>query len=144
GKIRAIAAQPRLTANPQPVGASPAADGLVLVTGRSLFTSWEGASIRSEDADKLHREEAIVLNPRDAADAGLRMGDAAALVSGDVEVRLTVQLDDGVGPGWAYVPHYYDGGAAMALLPLEGTASPLVAVRVRAMQTACDAVLRRS
>jgi predicted molibdopterin-dependent oxidoreductase YjgC len=137
GTTRALPESQRLTANRQPVGAPPpAAEGLTLVIGRSLFTSWEGSSIHSPDADKLHREEALAVHPQDAADAGLRAGDEAALVAGDVELRVAVRLDDGVGPGWAYLPHYYDGGAAMALLPLEGAASPITGIRLRALQPA--------
>ena len=41
-----------------------------------------------------------------------------------------MRLDDGVLPGTVYVPHYYDGGAVMALFPLEGTAEPLTLFRI--------------
>ena len=138
GGARALPAEQRLTATAQPVAAPAAApaDGLALVIGRSLFTSWEGASIRSADADKLHREEALVVHPRDAEAAGVRSGDEVAVVAGGAELRVAVRLDDGVGPGWVYLPHYYDGGAAMALLPLEWTSTGAVAVRVRALQPA--------
>jgi predicted molibdopterin-dependent oxidoreductase YjgC len=138
GRTRAIA-QPR-TRPPQVQPLSPpqpAAAGLVLTTGRSLYTSWEGASLRSEEADKLHREEAVLMHPSDAESAGIRTGDAVVLSDGASEVRITARLDGGVAPGSVYVPHYYDGGAIMALLPLDdGAGSPGVVVRVRALQPA--------
>jgi predicted molibdopterin-dependent oxidoreductase YjgC len=110
--------------------------GLQLIVGRSLYTTWEGASMRFEEADKLHREEAAVINPRDAEAAGVRMGDTIVLTDGAHEVRIAVRLDDGVAPGTVYVPHYYDGGAVMSLLPLEGAATEPVRVQVRALQLA--------
>ena len=132
----------------QPVGApaSPAGypriegntagEGLRLITGRSLYTSWEASSIHSEDADKLHREEDALINPRDAEPLGIRMGDDLVLAAGDAEVRITARLDDGVAPGTVYVPAWYDGGAVMALFPLGGTADGTAAVQVRALQPA--------
>ena len=122
----------------QPAPAAPefAREGLVLVTGRSLFTSWDGASIRSEEADKVHREDVVTINPVDAEAAGVRSGDTVDLTDGTSELRIGVRLDDGVGPGWIYVPQYYDGGATMRLLPLEGSGVALPTVRVRALQPA--------
>ena len=121
----------------QPVATPEAAgDGLRLITGRSLYTSWEASSIHSEDADKLHREESALINPRDAEPLGVRMGDDLVLAGGDAEVRITAQLDDGVAPGTVYVPAWYDGGAVMALFPLGGTADGTAPVQVRALQPA--------
>ena len=116
------------------VGVRP--EGLTLLTGRSLFTTWEGASIHSEEADKMHREEIAVLNPRDAEAAGIRAGDAMVITDGVAEVAITARLDDGVAAGSVYVPRYFDGGAIMRLLPLEGRGPALVGVRVRALQPA--------
>jgi anaerobic selenocysteine-containing dehydrogenase len=123
----------------QPVAAAGAdaepGAGLTVLTGRSLFTSWEGASIRSEQADQLHREESAVINPRDAEAAGVRDGDEIVLSDGRHELRIAARFDDGVAPGSVYVPHYYDAGAVMALFPLDGgTAAPRV--QVRALQPA--------
>jgi predicted molibdopterin-dependent oxidoreductase YjgC len=117
-------------------GPAAAREGLALVIGRSLFTSWEGASIRSEEADKLHREDVVTMNPADAEAAGVRGGDTVDLSDGSTELRIGVRLDDGIGPGWVYVPQYYDGGAVMRLLPLEGAGVALPTVRVRALQPA--------
>ena len=122
----------------QSIASAPeAGDGLAVLTGRSLFTSWEGASMRSEQADQLHREESVVINPRDAEAAGIRDGDDLVLSDGTHELRITARFDDGIAPGSVYVPHYFDGGAVMALFPLDsGTATAAPRVRVRALQPA--------
>jgi predicted molibdopterin-dependent oxidoreductase YjgC len=123
----------------QPVAAAPARAGqMAVITGRSLYTSWEGASMRSEEADKLHRDEAAWLNPQDAQDAGIRSDDVIELVGADGQtvVRIAARLDDGVRAGTVYVPQYFDGGAVMALYPLEGQAAGVASVRVRALQPA--------
>jgi anaerobic selenocysteine-containing dehydrogenase len=96
----------------------------------------QGASSRSEEADQLHREESALINPRDAEAASIRMDDEVVLVNGTHEVRIRARLDDGVAPGTVYVPHYYDGGAVMALFPLEGAGAPVARVRVRALEPA--------
>ncbi|MDA0351866.1 MAG: molybdopterin-dependent oxidoreductase [Chloroflexi bacterium] len=137
GQVRALPTSQSLSANAQPLPAAgaPSGDGLAIITGRSLFTSWAGASIRSDEADKLHREESALVNPRDAEALGARDGDQAVLSNGTAEVRIRIKLDDGVAPGTVYVPHYYDGGAVMRLLPLSGDGSA-VAVTLRTLQPA--------
>ncbi len=113
-----------------------AGDGLALLTGRSLFTMWEGASAGTEDADKLHREETVLVHPEDAEAAGLRGGDDAVLARGDAEVRIKVQLDDGIAAGTLYVPQYYDGGAPMRLLALDTNGAGPATVALRAPSNA--------
>ena len=137
GQVRALPANATYRAQRQPVAAPAASphDGIMLTTNRSLFTSWEGASIRSEEADQLHREEAAWVNPRDAEALGARNGDPIVLTDGTHEVRIALRLDDGVPPGTVYVPHYYAGGAIMSLLPLEGAGAALP-IRLRALQPA--------
>ena len=138
GRSRALGTDEQANIRFQPVGPAPeaAGDGLTVITGRSLYTSWEGASIRSAEADPLHREEAVTLNPRDAEAAGVRTGDEVVLTDGTHELRISARLDDGVAPGTVYVPRYYDGGAVMAFFPLEGTGAGAVTVQVRALQPA--------
>ena len=63
-------------------------DGLVLTTGRSLYTSWDAATIHSPEADKLHREEFVEVNPLDAARLGLQEGQEVALADGRAEVSI--------------------------------------------------------
>ena len=138
GRTRALPADERAgSCRFQAVEAGPPpAEGLTVITGRSLYTSWEGASVRAEDADQLGREQNVLVNPRDAEAAGVRMDDEVVLTDGAHEVRISARLDDGVPPGAVYVPHYFDGGAVMSLFPLEGTAAPRAAVQIRALQPA--------
>jgi predicted molibdopterin-dependent oxidoreductase YjgC len=134
GKVRALPTSQSLNANPQPVPAPIAGgEGLAIISGRSLYTSWAGASTRSDEADKLHREESALVHPQDAESIGAREGDEAVLTDGSNELHIRVHLDDGIAPGSVYVPHYYDSGALMGLLPLAGDAAP-VRVRLRALQ----------
>ena len=139
GRTRALSSSPASGASPQALPASSdgaAADGLRLIADRSLYTSWEGASLRSEQADKLHREESLLINPADAEPLGVRGGDELVLANGSHEVRIPAQLDDGVPPGVVYASRYFDGGALMALFPLRGAADAAAEVRVRALQPA--------
>ncbi|MEX2372397.1 MAG: molybdopterin dinucleotide binding domain-containing protein, partial [Dehalococcoidia bacterium] len=121
----------------QPVAAAPAlGEGIALITGRSLYHSWEGSTMRYEEADKLHREEAVWVHPQDAEALGVRTGDVVELTNGDATVRIEVRLEHGVNAGTVYVPHYFDGGAVMALFALEGRAAGIPAVRMLALQPA--------
>ena len=134
GRTRALGeASPSKTAY-QPIASPPETSGIRLIADRSLYTSWEGASIHSEEADKLHREEAALIHPQDAEPLGVRSGDEITLVAGDAEVRIAARLDDGIAPGSIYLPAYYDGGAAMALFSLDGSA--VATIEVRALQPA--------
>jgi len=136
GKVRALPSSQSLTANPQPVPApTDEGEGLAIISGRSLYTSWAGASTRADEADKLHREESALVHPQDAEAIGAREGDEAVLTDGSNDLHIRVHLDDGIAPGSVYVPHYYDGGALMRLLPLEGSTAP-VRVRLQALQPA--------
>jgi predicted molibdopterin-dependent oxidoreductase YjgC len=95
-------------------------DGLVLTTGRSLYTSLDGATIHSPEADKLHRDEYVEMNPLDAARLGLQDGQEVALVDGRAEVAIRVRITEAVQPGVIFVPLYYDGGAVTALFARDG------------------------
>ena len=135
-RLQAVGQAVSNAVGPSSSNGGTAGGGLTVLTGRSLYTSWDGASIGSEEADQLHREESALINPRDAEAAGVRMGDEILLTDGTHELRTKARLDDGVAPGAVYIPHYYDGGAVMSLFPLEGAAAAVASVRVRALQTA--------
>ena len=96
-------------------------DGLTILSGKSLYTSWNGASIRAEDADRLGRELFMLVHPNDAESLGIKSGDTAILDVNDNELHIPVQFDDGIPFGSVYIPQYYDGGALMRILPLEMT-----------------------
>ena len=115
-------------------GGAPPEGGLTLLTGRSLYTNREAASIGSPEADPLHREESAHLHPRDAEAAGIQDGDPVSLSLDGRELQLPARLDDGVAPGTVYVPQYVGGGALTALLPLDG--EPAGALRLGALAPA--------
>ncbi len=90
------------------------AEGLRLFTSRSLYTSWEGTSTSSEEADKLDRDGVAWINPLDAVRAGIKIGDSVAIRNNGHELSAPVRLDDGVNPGTVYVPSYFKSAAVMS------------------------------
>ncbi|MDA0270228.1 MAG: molybdopterin-dependent oxidoreductase [Chloroflexi bacterium] len=120
----------------QAVASAAPGDGTSVITGRSLYTSWDGASINYEEADKLHREQAAWINPRDAEAAGVRDGEEIELTNDRGTVRIAVRLDDGVNAGTVYVPQYYDSGAVLALFGLGGLGEGAATVRIGALARA--------
>jgi len=89
--------------------------GFRLTAGRSLYTSYEGAAIHSPNADKLHREEQVALNPADAAALSVAEGDPVILRNANGELRTKAHLTNAVAPGSANIPLYYDAGAVSEL-----------------------------
>jgi predicted molibdopterin-dependent oxidoreductase YjgC len=117
-------------------GGAPEEGFLTLITGRSLYTSLEGAAIRSPEADKLHREESVEINPADAAALNVRQGEEVVLVNGSAELAITVSVTEAAPPGVLYVPLYYGGGAVTALFPPDDGQPLLPQVRVAVRQPA--------
>jgi predicted molibdopterin-dependent oxidoreductase YjgC len=101
---------------------------LLLTTARTLYTSLEGASIRSPEADKLHREEFIEVNPLDAAALGLGQNRPVIVANGSREVVMSVALTDAVPEGAVFIPLYYEHGLVNSLIPGEDEA-PSVTLR---------------
>ncbi|MPZ48744.1 MAG: molybdopterin-dependent oxidoreductase [Dehalococcoidia bacterium] len=107
----------------------PTEDGrLLLTTSRSLYTMREAAAIHSEEADKLHREEFLEINPADAAALGIGQNRPVIVRNGSHELTLAAALTDAVAPGSVYLPLYYDGGIVNRLIAAED-ALPTVTVR---------------
>jgi predicted molibdopterin-dependent oxidoreductase YjgC len=130
GVSRALPAQ-STTAQLQPVTPPyfTSDDGrLLLTTARTLYTSLEGASIRSPEADKLHREEFLEINPEDADRLGIGQNRPVVVSNGPAELTLSAALSDSVAPGSVFQPLYYDGGIVNRLLTPDGSL-PLVTVR---------------
>lgn len=116
----------------QPVTAPalPSANGsLVLTTSRTLYTSLDGAAIHSEEADKLHREEFLEINPADAAALRIQQNYPVLVSNGTAELTLSAALTDRVAPGSVFLPLYYDGGVVNRLLTADDGALPTVTVR---------------
>ncbi len=104
---------------------------LLLTTGRTLFTSLEGALARSPEADKLHREEFVEIHPSDAAAMGVSDEDVLKLVSDSGELTVRCKISARVLEGVLFLPSYYDGGAVTRLLDRSGAPVP-VRVKVAA------------
>jgi anaerobic selenocysteine-containing dehydrogenase len=95
----------------------PATNGrLLLTSSRTLYTSRDGAAIHSEEADKLHREEFLEMNPADAAALGIGQNRPVTVVNGSHELVLSAALTDAVPAGSVFLPLYYDGGIVNRLL----------------------------
>ncbi|TMB70149.1 MAG: hypothetical protein E6J43_02445 [Chloroflexi bacterium] len=86
-------------------------DGFRLTATRSLYMSYEGAAIHSPDADKLHREEHVALNPADASSLAIAEGEQVVIRNDRGELQVKAHLTNAVAAGTAHVPLYYDGGA---------------------------------
>ncbi|HEY8173476.1 MAG TPA: molybdopterin-dependent oxidoreductase, partial [Dehalococcoidia bacterium] len=104
----------------QPVAATPyvAPNGEVtLLTGRTLYTSLEGAAVRSPDADKLHREDGVLINQYEALDRQIVDGQQVLMRSGGAELSLKVTLNNAIPRGAVFVPLYFEGGVVNTLMP---------------------------
>ncbi|MEX0800727.1 MAG: molybdopterin-dependent oxidoreductase [Dehalococcoidia bacterium] len=114
-------------AEPQPLDPPKALDakGFLLTTGRSLYTSYAGAASHSPEADRLHREEAVEVNPADAKGLGISEGGALTLTTKAGAVTLRAHLTEAVQTGMLYVPLYLDGGAVAALFDDGRSAVPV-------------------
>jgi len=115
--------------------ASPAAnsrgDALALLSGRTLYTSLEAASLHKPDADKLRREQYAELSLADAERLGVEDGDPLVIDSATGTLRLRAQVRDAVQTGSVFVPWPFDGGALTALLPADQPEGTTPHVRVR-------------
>jgi predicted molibdopterin-dependent oxidoreductase YjgC len=98
-----------------PSVAGPGGEGLLLTTGRSLYTSYDGAAVHSPEADKLHREESVEMNPADAVELGIADGQEVTLKGNGTELTIRARVTESVQPGTLYVPLYHEGGAVTAL-----------------------------
>ncbi|MCH8993646.1 MAG: molybdopterin-dependent oxidoreductase [Chloroflexi bacterium] len=140
GKERAVGRQLPKEVALQPVAAVPPSTrngDVALLTGRTLYTSLEGAALHSPEADKLHREQGVLVNQYDATELGIAMGDEVILRNGSAELALQATLTNAVPRGAVFVSSYYDGGAVGALLPPENgvVAFPRVTLSKKASPT---------
>jgi predicted molibdopterin-dependent oxidoreductase YjgC len=129
GRTRALTATPSAARIQAVALPAPVRDGLVLTTARTLYTSFEGASVLSEEADKLHREEFLEINPRDAADLRIGQNRPVVVSNGTKELTLSAALTDAVAPGSVFLPYYFEGGLVNRLLAPD--AAGLIPVTVR-------------
>lgn len=122
-------------AETQPVAAAPeaAAGTMLLTTGRSLYTSLEGAAVHSPEADKLHREEFVEIHPADAAALRISDGDEVRLATQQGTLAVRCKISGRVQEGVLYLNAYHDAGAITSLLAADGAP---VAVRAEVAATA--------
>ena len=99
----------------------------LLMAGRGLYTSYEAAAIHSPEADKLHREDSVQMNPADAALLGIAEGDTVVLRAAAGELALPASLTAAVQPRTLFLALYYDGGAVSRLF---GADTPVASVEV--------------
>ena len=124
GVTRALSEGTSYGATLQAVNAAPPSveDGrMLLTTYRTLYTSLEGASILSEEADKLHREEFLEMNPADAQALGIGQNRPVVVQNGVAALELSAALTDAVPAGSVFLPLYYQGGIVNRLLHADGS-----------------------
>ncbi len=131
GRTRALPTSPtRFRLQPVELPALPATNGrLVLTTSRTLYTSLEGAAILSPEADKLHREECVEINPSDAVALRLTKGEEVVVQNGSHAVTATVNVSEAIPAGSAFIPLYYAGGLVNTLLSADEDGPTLVTLR---------------
>jgi formate dehydrogenase alpha subunit len=110
-----------------PAVAGPGGDGLLLTTGRGLYTSYDGAAVHSPEADKLHREEFVETHPADALELGIAEGQEVTLNANGGQLTIRAHVTESVQTGMLYVPLYYDGGAVTALFDDGQAIAPVTA-----------------
>jgi formate dehydrogenase major subunit len=112
----------------QAAAASNGHDGaFTLSASRGLFTSYEAAATHSKDADRLHREDSLKMNPRDAAALGLASGDVVTVRNAQASFAAPVEITAAVQPKMLWIASYYDAGAPAALFAAN---SPVASVEV--------------
>jgi predicted molibdopterin-dependent oxidoreductase YjgC len=98
-----------------------------LSASRGLYTSYEAAATHSKDADRLHREDSLKMNPTDAAALGLASGDVVTVRNAQASFAAPVEITAAVQPKMLWIASYYDGGAPAALFAAD---SPVASVEV--------------
>ena len=93
-----------------------AGGGLVLLTGRDLYTDRLSAARGDVNADLLHRADRLQLHPSDAAERGLSDGDAAAISANGSSLQLAVEITEDVPAGAVWAPILVQRGAVQSLL----------------------------
>ena len=116
----------------QPVPALPREGaGLVLLSGRDLYTDRESAALRLPEADRLQRGGFLAIHPRDAAQRNIADGARVSVRRNGASLAIQAKVSEAVPEGAVFLPILWDGGAVQALLPTTATA-PTVEVEVQA------------
>ena len=111
-----------------PVEPAPTAgQGLVLLSGRDLYTDRISAALDLEDADRIGRGQRLEIHPRDAAQRNISDGDQVTVRRDGTSLGVEAQISDGVPEGAVWLPLLLQRGATQALLRGE-QAAPRVEV----------------
>jgi formate dehydrogenase major subunit len=85
---------------------------IILTTGRLVEYEGGGEETRSNRwLAELQQEMFIELNPREAAERGIRSGDAVWVLGAEhgAHIRLKAMVTERVGPGLAFMPYHFGG-----------------------------------
>ena len=125
-RLLSAARQPSNGAMSQAFGAvapleSSGDGGLVLLTGRDLYTDRTSAALRMDDADRLGRSAFVDLHPADSAARGIEDGAAVVVRGNGAALPITARVSEDVAEGSVFASLLWDGGAVQALLPADGS-----------------------
>jgi formate dehydrogenase alpha subunit len=107
-----------------------------LLTGRTLYTSYEAAELHKRDADKLFREDKLEMHPSDGARLGVSEGNTVRLVSQHGQLEAPVHLSDGLAPGTLFLSALFGGGAINSLLGHDDGSMQTPSVRIETLTPA--------
>jgi predicted molibdopterin-dependent oxidoreductase YjgC len=94
-----------------PVPPASAASGIRIITGRDLYTATDAASVRSPEAEKLHRYDHIQVSEQDAERLGMTNEAEIEISDGAHAIRAKATVTDRVPQGSVYVSSLLQGGA---------------------------------
>ena len=100
--------------------AAPAGEGLVLLSGRDLYTDRLAAARGAEHADLLQRGDTLQLHPADAAERAIEHGQTVSVSSGAAELSIRAEISEDVPQGAAWLPILHQRGAAQRLIGTDG------------------------
>ncbi len=125
-RLLSAARQPSNGAMSQAFGAvarleSSGDGGLLLLTGRDLYTDRTSAALRMDDADRLGRSAFVDLHPADAAARGIEDGAAVVVRGNGAALPITARVSQDVAQGSVFASLLWDGGAVQSLLPADGS-----------------------
>ena len=102
--------------------------GLTLLAGRDLYTDRLSSARGADDADLLHRADAIQLNPADAASLGIEDGAEVSVGGNGTTLRIAAGLSQDVPVGAAWLPILHAQGAAQRLSAAGAASRPKVTI----------------
>jgi anaerobic selenocysteine-containing dehydrogenase len=96
-------------------------DGLVMLSGRDLYTNRQAAAANLGDADRIGRGEYLEIHPSDAAARNLKDGATVRVTSDTESISMVARITGDVPEGVVFVPIFWNRGAVQALLRSDAT-----------------------